>query len=205
MIQGNVVAGSWTPDGSRFVFVRMESNLRWSTWILPRGGEAKPLEVSRFNVQWPQLSPDGKWLAYCTDESGRFEVYVRPLDGAGAPLQVSTAGGREPIWSRDGASLYYRLREPPPAPFHAMTVYRVRIVRTSAGLEFDRPSKLFTHDQGSATPLAGWDVTADGRFLVTREANEVEERTFNERTLPRHIRVDLVGLPALLEKAERRN
>ena len=201
-IQG--IAGPWSPDGSRFAYVNLESG-RFVTWILPRGGEAKPLEASRFNVMYPQFSPDGKWLAYGTDESGQFEVYVRPLDGTGAPRQVSTSGGREAIWSRDGTALYYRLREPPPASLHSMTVYRVRVIRTAAGLEFDRPSKLFTHEQGSATPVPGWDVTADGRFLVTSPQKDDENRAYNERAYPRRIRVDLVGLPALLEKAERKN
>jgi serine/threonine-protein kinase len=201
-IQG--VAGSWSPDGSRFVYVNLESG-RYVTWILPRGGEPKPLETSRFNILYPRFSPDGKWLAYGTDESGRLEVYVRPLDGAGARRQVSTSGGREAIWSPDGTALYYRLREPPPAPYHSMSVYRVPVIHNAGGLEFDRPVKLFTHEQGSATPLPGWDVTADGRFLVTRPQNAEENRMFNERSAPRRIRVDLVGLPALLEKAEKKN
>ncbi|MCM3874942.1 MAG: protein kinase [Thermoanaerobaculia bacterium] len=203
-IEGGVVVGAWSSDGSLFAFARLESG-RFKIWLQPRDGEARRLEDSRFNVQWPQFSPDGKWLAYGTDESGRFEVYVRPLDGAGPPRQVSTSGGREPLWSRDGTYLYYRLREPPPASVFSMTVYRVRVTRTSAGLEFDQPSKLFTHDQGGATPLAGWDVTADGRFLVTKVPTGEENRLFKERSAPRRIRVDLVGLPALLEKAERRN
>jgi eukaryotic-like serine/threonine-protein kinase len=204
-IQG--IAGSWSPDGAWFSSVNMESG-RYVTWLLPRGGEAKALEVSRFNVMWPNFSPDGKWIAYGTDESGRFEVYVRPLDGARAPRQVSTSGGAEPVWSRDGASLYYRVHESPSAGTRnvtRMSIYRVRALRTSAGLEFDRPTKILTHDQGPSTPLAGWDVTADGRFLVAMAPTEDAVRAYNERVYPRRIRVDLFGLPMLLEKAERKN
>jgi Tol biopolymer transport system component len=54
-----------------------------------------------------RVSPDGRWVAYTSDESGRIEVYVRPFAGSGGRVQVSTAGGRRPIWSHDGKQLYY--------------------------------------------------------------------------------------------------
>jgi serine/threonine-protein kinase len=56
----------------------------------------------------PRFSPNGKWLAYQSDERGRFEVYVRPFPGPGARVQISNTGGSEPIWSRSGRRIYYR-------------------------------------------------------------------------------------------------
>ena len=66
------------------------------------------LLASRYNEGWPALSPDGRWLAYASDESGRNEVYLRAWPGMGNKLQVSQNGGGEPMWSRDGRELFYR-------------------------------------------------------------------------------------------------
>jgi serine/threonine-protein kinase len=67
-----------------------------------------PLVTGPNTESLPRLSADGKWLAYQSNESGRFEIYVRPFPGNGARVQVSDVGGTEAIWGRDGRSLYYR-------------------------------------------------------------------------------------------------
>ena len=80
-------------------------------WIVPRNGEAEPFLRTRFNEAYPEFSPDGRWLVYTSDESGRDEVYVRPYPGPGRAMQISTAGGSSPGWSRDGSEVFYRWQE----------------------------------------------------------------------------------------------
>ena len=71
-------------------------------------GEPKPFVNSAFNEVAPAFSPDGRWLAYQSSESGSFEVYVRPFPGPGGKWQISTGGGVVPRWSRNGRELFYR-------------------------------------------------------------------------------------------------
>ena len=73
--------------------------------------QARPLMVTTAREVTPDLSPDGRWLAYASDESGRREIYVQPLPGPGARLQVSVTGGQEPIWSPQRGTLFYRSPE----------------------------------------------------------------------------------------------
>src|SRR6202030_1842180 len=61
-----------------------------------------------FNETAPRFSPDGRWLAYSSDESGRREIYVQPYPGPGGKRQISTEGGTEPVWNPDGRELFYR-------------------------------------------------------------------------------------------------
>jgi dipeptidyl aminopeptidase/acylaminoacyl peptidase len=87
-----------TPDSNRDIYA------------LPLAGERQPVPLltSIDDDKQPRVSPDGKWLAYVSNQSGREEVYVRPLSGGGARVAVSTGGGGEPLWARDGSHLYYR-------------------------------------------------------------------------------------------------
>ena len=99
---------STTPDGKLLAFTqRTGSNA--SIWVLPLEGAhtARPLIATRFNEQNAMFSPDGKWLAFVSDESGHNEVYVQPFGREGVRSVVSTAGGARPMWAHDGRSLYY--------------------------------------------------------------------------------------------------
>jgi Tol biopolymer transport system component len=98
------------------------------------------------------VSPDGRWLAYVTDDSGHPEVYVRSFPKLGAARRVSVNGGLWPRWARDGRELYFMER----GRLMAITV------RTSGELEAGSPIVLFQPSAG----LVDYDVAADGRFLV---------------------------------------
>ncbi|MCH8269243.1 MAG: PD40 domain-containing protein [Acidobacteria bacterium] len=78
--------------------------------MLPLEGERKPQPFlqTQFSEGPAVFSPDGRWLAYVSDESGRFEIYVQPFPGPGGKWQISTGGGTEPVWSPSGQELYYR-------------------------------------------------------------------------------------------------
>jgi serine/threonine protein kinase len=74
-------------------------------------GRTTPFLNSRYNELWPDLSPNGRWIAYVSDELGRNEVYVRPFQGSGAAAQISSEGGVEPSWARDGKKIFYRWQD----------------------------------------------------------------------------------------------
>ena len=73
----------------------------------PKPGKPEPFLQTQFNERDPMFSPDGRWIAYHSDESGRFEAYVRPFPGPGDKWQVSTGGGTRPVWSRDGREIFF--------------------------------------------------------------------------------------------------
>src|ERR1700676_3906504 len=73
-----------------------------------QGRKAEQFFRTRFNETTPRFSPDGRWLSYISDESGRYEVYVQPYPGPGGKWQISTEGGTEPVWNPNGRELFYR-------------------------------------------------------------------------------------------------
>ena len=128
--------------------------------ILPLQEDRKPraLFTSASSDGDPVFSPDGRWVAYDSDESGRWEVYVRPVAGEGGRWQVSVQGGEFARWSRDGGTLFYQER--------GKNAWRVPVKATGSSLEVGRPEKLFELAVGLQPD---WDVTADGsRFLMVQ-------------------------------------
>ncbi|TFG47805.1 MAG: serine/threonine-protein kinase, partial [Gemmatimonadales bacterium] len=105
-------SGYWLPDGRGLVTVASslnpESGLDIALVTNGGRGPMEPLAASRFTETHPAVSPDGRWLAYVSDQSGDSEVYVRPLGLDGDLVQVSRGGGGEPLWSPDGRELFYR-------------------------------------------------------------------------------------------------
>jgi Tol biopolymer transport system component len=113
--------------------------------------------AASFHNYNPSLSPDGRWMAYASDESGRFEIYVRPFPGPGGRWQVSLNGGNEPVWSPSGGEIFYRSGD------GMMTA----TVRTQGGFEVGNRTKLFegSYDIGPSA-LTNYDVSRDGRAFV---------------------------------------
>ena len=157
---------SWSPDG-RFV-LHSRANPRTGTdlWVLPMTGERKPLAVVQAAMEQPggEFSPDGQWLAYESNESGRFEVYVQPFPEAGGKRQMSSAGGTQPRWRRDGKELYYV------APDALLMAVPVAMNRDGKTLDLGVPTPLFrTRLATGAGVTAGrpeYAVAPDNRFLM---------------------------------------
>jgi Tol biopolymer transport system component len=159
-------------DGAFLLFADIASETGRDVWMLnlsPR--EATPHVVlgTRFSEGSATLSPDGRWLAYFSNESGRSEIYLRPFPGPGGKLTISIGGGTEPHWSTDGGELFYRNDD------KMMAV----AVRTSGPAPTaTAPRLLFEgHYQVSDTGVAGYDVTADGRFLMVQPTVQTKPAT----------------------------
>lgn len=163
-----VVPYEVTSDGRSLVYQQLDQLGGWDIWMSSLDGSSPtPLVQSTFNDREPAVSPDGRYLAYSTPESGGQQVWVMPLQADGRRLRVSSDYGREPAWSADGQSLYY----------HGLnrTLMRVNVRRGGASPEFDAPRGLFT------IPFRGFDVRshfavlADGaRVLVNAPLDQQE-------------------------------
>ena len=152
-------ADAWSPDGRHLAFDDGPGYSR-DLWVLPLGGEPRPLVVTRFNERGAAISPDGRSMAYVSDESGRDEVYVQPFPEPGPKTAVSINGGRQPVWSRDGRELLYREAEWLMSVPVQLAPFRVSAPRRV----FEMPSALYNLDPF----IADYDLAADGRILTIR-------------------------------------
>jgi len=150
---GVQMATDWLKDGS-ILYQNVSPETNTDLMLLPADGDRKPrkLLATRFNEMHGTVSPDGRWLAYVTDDSGQQEVYVRSFPQLGAARRVSDDGGLWPRWARDGRELYFMKS----GRLMAVTI------RSSGELEVGSPTVLFQPSGG----LVDYDVAADGRFLV---------------------------------------
>ena len=131
--------------------------------MVPMTGEktVTPLVVSQFSENLMRISPDGKWMAYQSNESNRNEIYVTPFPGPGGRVAASDNSGTEPVWGRDGRSLYYRSANGAVVKVEVTTGARSTVGVRREGLPGD-----YLTDASHAS----YDVTPDGRFLMLKRA-----------------------------------
>ena len=113
LISGGAIPNDWSLDGRVILFSQVGEKTGSDIWSLAAAGDSKPTAVVQtpFDEDEAQFSPDGHWIAYRSNESGRLlEVYIRPYTGPGNPQTVSTTGGLDPRWRRDGKELFYVCR-----------------------------------------------------------------------------------------------
>jgi serine/threonine-protein kinase len=157
--------GVWLRDSSALVLAAndLHPNSGADVAIVRNGGRGPlvPLVATEFTEAFPAPSPDGHWLAYSSDQSGRPEVYVRALDGSGDPVQLSVDGGTESAWSSDGQHLFYKSTgDQEPAMVDAE-------VRRGPTLTVLTRHKLFSmSDIVGANPHANFDLSPDGKTFV---------------------------------------
>ncbi len=150
----------WSRDGRFLLFNRNMQKTKTDIWVLPFFGDRKPFPFlqSVFTERNGRFSPDGRWVAYVSDESGRLEIYVRPFPAAGGKWQISTTGGQQPHWGADGKELFYL------TPDRQLMAVEVKL-----GSEFQAstPKVLLAADMLPRTALLGFEVSGDSRrFLL---------------------------------------
>jgi serine/threonine protein kinase/Tol biopolymer transport system component len=189
---------SWSPDGQLLAFFEINPTTGYDIWVLRMGDpspgsgqvpsagsgqvpsgtsgqvrKAQPFLRTPFNEGAARFSPDGRWLAYVSDESGRFEIYVQPYPGPGGKWQISTEGGTEPVWNRNGRELFYR------SGGKMMAVD----ITTQPGFAAGKPRMLFEGQyQPTLITFPNYDVSPDGqRFLMLKpsEAREAAPTQIN--------------------------
>jgi serine/threonine-protein kinase len=151
--------GSWSPDGQVLLFTE-QTETRDILALKLSDRSTQPFLRTRFSEGAPRFSPDGRWVAYLSDESGRLESYVRPYPGPGRKWQISTDGATEPLWNPNGRELFYR---------NGNKVMVVDIA-TDPVFTVGKPALLFTGDYlHSSTGDPNYDVSRDGqRFLMVQ-------------------------------------
>jgi serine/threonine protein kinase len=160
----------WSKDGRYLLYSRNDQQTGWDIWALPLFGDQKPFPVTArtFDERSGQFSPDGKWIVYQADDSGRFEIYVQPFPEKGERIPISTNGGAQPRWRSDGKELFYIALDG--------RMMAVTMRQNGASLEPSMPTPLFTtHVGGAVREVDGqqYIVSADGqRFLMN---NPIEE------------------------------
>jgi eukaryotic-like serine/threonine-protein kinase len=155
---------SWSPDGKLIVY-DVTGNSQ-DVWAVPVSGDKKPFPLLQSPAAevFPQVSPDGKWMAFQSNESGRAEIYIKPFPDGPGKWQVSTDGGQYPRWRRDGQELYFYYN-------NTMGAAAIRVIGSS--LEPGAPRALFgvagPSLVGDHPPYNRYAVSADGqRFLVSQ-------------------------------------
>jgi serine/threonine protein kinase/Tol biopolymer transport system component len=155
----------WSPDGKFLVYQQAGLGI-FGVWVLPLNGERKPFpyQTSSFTMRGAVFSPDGKWLAYCSNESGDVKVYVAAFPGPGGKWQVSPGGGCVPRWRRDGKELFYLSSE--------NKLMAAEVKTNGSGLEVGDVRVLF--EMLSNTNFGGgYDVTGDGKkFAIAYETGQ---------------------------------
>jgi eukaryotic-like serine/threonine-protein kinase len=164
-IHQNMFPSDWSANGKLVAYSDTDEKTKDDLWLLPMDGDRKPVALVHTpgNDTQGQFSPDGGWIAYTSDESGRPEIYIQTISPDGRKVQVSTEGGTKPRWRRDGRELFYLSLDQ-----KLMAVP----VTTGAGLEPGTPHALFEDLLGdAASRFFSYQPSSDGqRFLALAPA-----------------------------------
>ena len=166
----------WSRDGRLLLYSNQDPKSGTDLWALPMTGDRKPFPVlqTRFDEILGQFSPDGRWLAYASNESGRNQIYVQTFPETGGKWQISVDGGLQPRWRRDGQELFYV------APDNRLMAAPIHVAPGTRALEASAPVALFQTNIATGVNIvpAGFQarsqyaVAADSRFLINVFADE---------------------------------
>lgn len=147
----------WSRDARSLLIGRRSGGTGDDLWILPpvEGANAQPYATAPFDQVYGAFSPDGRSIAYASNESGQFDVYVDSFPKPGARVRVTTAGGTEPRWSHDGRELFFRRGA------------AIHVVRFTSSRDIESVTQLFDLNE----TIRSFDVARDGRFIVNMPAS----------------------------------
>ena len=169
---GHLHSVSVSPDGKVLAYTKVSINSGIDIWVTTLHGDQNPTpyQQTEFAEQSPAFSPDGRWIAYMSNESGRNEIYLQAFPGPGGKWQISTEGGMEPVWARNGRELFYRYGG------KMMAVDVTTQPTFSAG----RPHVVFEGQYESIVwMVTNYDVSPDGQRFLMVEAAETETTQIN--------------------------
>jgi WD40 repeat protein len=180
--RSNIFVSEWSNDGQVLVGAG-----EGAIWLCRRGEGCRPVPKREDVFEFaPALSPDGRWLAFASNESSRHEVYLRSTTEPESIQQVSFRGGTTPVWSRDGSELFFCSTD------GTLTFYAVATeTRSRGGLRIGEPELLFKL-QGRlmfTNPIRSWDVAPDGRFVFIIPSDQDLESALYEESCPDRIHI----------------
>jgi Tol biopolymer transport system component len=164
------VPSAWTPDGKELLFTRGVSSLGGNTDIyavsIDTPDKPRPIVATPADERFPELSPDGKWLAYVSDEASTAALYVQPYPGPGPRVTISSRA-QEPAWSKSSNELFYR---EPVGPAQPPALIAIPFTVANGTFVPGKPVELFRQQAlgGGTTVRATYDVSRDGRFLFNQ-------------------------------------
>jgi dipeptidyl aminopeptidase/acylaminoacyl peptidase len=155
----------WSADGRFLLYDSLGPKRGSDIWVLPLEGDRKPFEVvqTEFNEGLAQFSPDGKWIAYQSNKTGRLEIYLRPFPGPGGDSRASTEGGAQVRWNPNGKELFYIGAD------DRLTAVPIRFSSDGKTVGFGSPLGLFATNVGSTAVLTyrqQYVVSPDGQSFV---------------------------------------
>jgi serine/threonine protein kinase len=155
----------WSPDGRFLLYDSLDPKQGFDIWALPLEGDRKPFEAVQtdFSERLAQFSPDGTWIAYQSDKTGRFEIYVQPFPGLGGDSRVSVNGGAQVRWNPNGKELFYV------APDDRLMAVPIHFASNGETVEVGTPLGLFTTNVGSGalnTNRQQYMVATNGQSFV---------------------------------------
>jgi Tol biopolymer transport system component len=168
-VSGRLAPTSWSPDGKRLLYMNFNLGNGPRTYVHEDGREDYPLLKSDMENGEAQFSPDGKWIAFASHQTDRYEIYVVPFPSTSTQYQVSLQGGAQPRWSSDGKQLYFVAGDR-----HMMTV---EVTASGETLKLGPPKPLFqTRIVRVFEGYTQFDVSPDGkRFLINTLANQNQQ------------------------------
>jgi len=168
----NLIPSDWSADDRFISYLQLNPKTKYDLWVLPLEGDRKPFPFlqTQFNHNSGRFSPDGHWIAYDSDESGKYDVYVQTFPGPGGKWPISTKGGTRPQWGSEGKEIFY------------LSEGKLMAVKVKTGSTFEPgiPETLFDLRASRVVPNTGFAAAADGqRFIFLRQMEDTAPSLLN--------------------------